>query len=95
MSREIKPYTASLEIISGFIRVFEPGKHDPEPYAYSCNLRGIMGNRRSCELFGVQEAPSTDQLRAIKRLLRSYGYEGYHRTYGNGKERVWLLGDPE
>lgn len=83
-------HRASMEVISGFIRVWADGTDPGDPWTYGINFRGLPGQvasqSKGCELFGADRAPTPSERRAIGRLLHSLGFEWFLRTRGDGTQ---------
>jgi hypothetical protein len=58
----------------GIIRVFDDrASFLQEPYLYSIAFKNVEGEPNVIELVGATKAPTTEQLRAVVRELRSRG----------------------
>jgi hypothetical protein len=64
-------HTAHIEVLSGIVRVFEPGKAYGDTYVWSATLRWTAPD--TVEYLGALRAPTRHEIRAMAEKLREMG----------------------
>lgn len=83
-------YSAHVEILSGIVRVFAPGKSYGDPYGWAATLRWV--DHESVEYLGALRAPSWEEREAMTLKLREIGVRFVViKRIKDGREKVAKL----
>lgn len=81
-------HTAHVEILSGIVRVFAPGKKYGDPYDWAVTVRWVSPD--TVEYLGALRSPTRHEIRAMCRELCKLGvvYVLMKRLRPDGTEHV-------